>query len=105
MNQPAELARVLVTLDVIRNGFHDAHRGNKHVSMADLIVLAGNAGVEAAVKAAGHLVEVVDLVFGSNSQLCAISEVYAQHDNAGKFVKGFVTAWTKVMNLNRFDLI
>jgi catalase-peroxidase len=46
----------------------------------------------------------VDLVFGSNSQLRAIAEVYAQRDNANKFVRDFVTAWTKVMNLDRFDL-
>jgi catalase-peroxidase len=46
----------------------------------------------------------VDLVFGSNSQLRAISELYAQDDNAGKFVHDFVAAWTKVMNLDRFDL-
>ena len=46
----------------------------------------------------------VDLVFGSNSQLRAIAEVYAQSDNGGKFVRDFVAAWTKVMNLNRFDL-
>jgi len=43
-------------------------------------------------------------VFGSNSQLRAISELYAQDDNAGKFVHDFVAAWTKVMNLDRFDL-
>ncbi|NBX10068.1 MAG: catalase-peroxidase, partial [Marivivens sp.] len=46
----------------------------------------------------------VDLVFGSNSQLRALSEVYAQDDNAGKFVADFVKAWTKVMELDRFDL-
>jgi catalase-peroxidase len=46
----------------------------------------------------------VDLVFGSNSQLRALSEVYAQSDNQAKFVKDFVAAWTKVMNLDRFDL-
>ncbi len=46
----------------------------------------------------------VDLVFGSNSQLRAISEVYAQADNQEKFVKDFVAAWTKVMNADRFDL-
>ncbi|SDW45010.1 catalase-peroxidase [Albimonas donghaensis] len=45
-----------------------------------------------------------DLVFGSNAILRAISEVYAQDDNAGKFVKDFVAAWTKVMNADRFDL-
>ena len=231
VNQPEQLARVLATLDIIRNGFHTNHRGGKQVSMADLIVLAGNAGIEAATKAAGHAVEVpfapgrtdataeqtdaesfavlepqadgfrnyrqkafrvspeemlldkaqllslsapemtvlvgglrvlganhgvskqgvftqrpgqlttdffthlvdmstawqpsgdnafegrdrktgavkwtasrVDLAFGSNSQLRAIAEVHAQRDNTAKFVKDFVAAWTKVMNLDRFDL-
>ncbi len=46
----------------------------------------------------------VDLVFGSNSQLRAISEVYASEDAKEKFVTDFVAAWTKVMNLDRFDL-
>ncbi|MDQ0415817.1 catalase/peroxidase HPI [Mesobacillus stamsii] len=46
----------------------------------------------------------VDLVFGSNSQLRAISEVYAQNDNKEKFVRDFISAWTKVMNADRFDL-
>jgi catalase-peroxidase len=46
----------------------------------------------------------VDLVFGSNSQLRALSEVYAQEDAKGKFVQDFVAAWNKVMNLDRFDL-
>jgi catalase-peroxidase len=45
-----------------------------------------------------------DLVFGSNSILRAYAEVYAQDDNAEKFVKDFVAAWTKVMNADRFDL-
>jgi catalase-peroxidase len=46
----------------------------------------------------------VDLVFGSNSELRALAEVYAQNDNKAKFVADFVAAWTKVMNLDRFDL-
>jgi catalase-peroxidase len=46
----------------------------------------------------------VDLVFGSNSQLRALAEVYAQDDASGKFAQDFVAAWTKVMNLDRFDL-
>ena len=46
----------------------------------------------------------VDLVFGSNSQLRALAEVYACEDSKEKFVKDFVAAWTKVMNLDRFDL-
>ena len=46
----------------------------------------------------------VDLVFGSNSQLRAISEVYACDDSKEKFVRDFVAAWDKVMNLDRFDL-
>jgi catalase-peroxidase len=231
VNQPEQLTRVLATLERVRDGFHAAHRGEKQISMADLIVLAGNAGVEAAAKAAGHPMDVpfapgrtdatpeqtdaesfavlepqadgfrnyrkkavhaspedllldraqllslsapemtvlvgglrvlganqggnkqgvftqrpgqltpdffvhlvdmstawqptgdntyegrdrktgavkwtasrVDLVFGSNAQLRAIAEVYAQSDNAGKFVKDFIAAWTKVMNLDRFDL-
>jgi catalase-peroxidase len=46
----------------------------------------------------------VDLVFGSNSQLRALAEVYAQDDAKEKFVRDFVAAWHKVMNLDRFDL-
>jgi catalase-peroxidase len=46
----------------------------------------------------------VDLIFGANSQLRAIAEVYAQADAGEKFVRDFVAAWTKVMNLDRFDL-
>ena len=46
----------------------------------------------------------VDLVFGSNSQLRAISEVYASEDGSAKFVQDFATVWSKVMNLDRFDL-
>ena len=46
----------------------------------------------------------VDLVFGSNSQLRAIAEVYASDDAQQKFVNDFVAAWNKVMNLDRFDL-
>jgi catalase-peroxidase len=45
-----------------------------------------------------------DLVFGSNSQLRAISEVYASKDAGAKFVRDFVSAWSKVMNADRFDL-
>ena len=46
----------------------------------------------------------VDLLFGSNSELRAIAEVYAESDGKEKFVRDFVKAWTKVMNLDRFDL-
>lgn len=46
----------------------------------------------------------MDLVFGSNAILRSYSEVYAQDDNAGKFVEDFVAAWVKVMNADRFDL-
>jgi catalase-peroxidase len=46
----------------------------------------------------------VDLVFGSSSQLRALAEVYASADAEQKFVRDFVAAWNKVMNLDRFDL-
>ena len=46
----------------------------------------------------------VDLIFGSNSQLRAIAEVYACEDGEKKFITDFVAAWTKVMNSDRFDL-
>ncbi len=47
----------------------------------------------------------VDLIFGSNSELRALAEVYGFSDSQSKFVKDFVSAWTKVMNLDRFDLV
>ena len=47
----------------------------------------------------------VDLIFGSNSQLRALAEVYAGDDAKEKFVRDFVRAWTKVMNLDRYDLL
>ncbi|MGE7368591.1 catalase/peroxidase HPI [Neorhizobium sp. NPDC001467] len=232
-NQPAQLAKVLDVLEGIKQAFDAAQTGGKKVSLADLIVLAGAAGVEKAAKAGGHDVVVpvtpgrtdaseaqtdvdsfaalepridgfrnyvnekriqfmkaeealvdraqlltltapemsvlvgglrvltvgqpehgvftarreilsndffvnlldmdtvwsplagkegiyegrdrksqelkwtgtrVDLIFGSHSQLRAISEVYAQQDAGEKFVRDFVSAWNKVMNADRFDL-
>ncbi|MDO3523650.1 catalase/peroxidase HPI [Ralstonia pseudosolanacearum] len=231
-NQPAQLAKVLETLENIQGAFNGAQSGGKKVSLADLIVLAGCAGVEQAAKNAGHAVEVpftpgrmdaaqaqtdvesfavlepiadgfrnyqkgkytlpaeallvdkaqlltltapemtvlvgglrvldtnigqtrhgvftqrpesltndffvnlldmgtewkatdgrdvfegrdratgalkwtgtrVDLVFGSHSQLRALAEVYGSADAQVKFVRDFVAAWDKVMNLDRFDL-
>ena len=64
-------------------------------------VLEGRAGAAGAVKWTGT---VVDLVFGSNSQLRALAEVYASNDAKKSFAQDFVAAWTKVMNLDRFDL-
>jgi len=46
----------------------------------------------------------IDLLFGSNSELRALAEVYACEDSGGKFVNDFARAWNKVMNLDRFDL-
>ena len=46
----------------------------------------------------------VDLIFGSNSQLRALAEVYACDDSQQKFINDFVAAWVKVMNADRFDL-
>ncbi len=45
-----------------------------------------------------------DLIFGSNTELRAVAEVYGANDGQARFVKDFVAAWTKVMNLDRFDL-
>jgi catalase-peroxidase len=233
VNQPARLAKVLKTLEGIQSAFNSAQSGGKKVSLADLIVLAGCAGVEQAAKNAGHAVTVpftpgrmdasqeqtdaasfavlapkadgfrnyqktayavsaeellvdkaqlltltapemtvlvggmrvlntnfggsqhgvftkrpetltndffvnlldmgtqwkavskdpdvfegrdrktnalkwtgtrVDLVFGSNSQLRALAEVYGSSDAEKKFVHDFIAAWNKVMNLDRFDL-
>jgi catalase-peroxidase len=233
VNQPAQLAKVLQTLEAIQKAFNASQAGGKKVSLADLIVLGGGAAVERAAKAAGHNVEVpftpgrmdasqeqtdvesfaplertadgflnylhgkqrlspeellvdraqlltltapemtvlvgglrvlganagqskhgvftkqpetltndffvnlldmgtqwqpaagsdgvyegrdrktnapkwtatrVDLIFGSHSQLRALAEVYACADSKEKFVKDFVAAWNKVMNLDRFDL-
>jgi catalase-peroxidase len=233
VNQPAELAKVLTTLEGIQSGWNRAASGGKKVSLADLIILAGCAGVERAAKSAGHDVTApftpgrmdasqeqtdvesfavlepiadgfrnylkgkytvpaeallldkaqlltltspemtvlvggmrvlnansgqsphgvftkrpealtndffvnlldmgtewkavsdakevfegrdrntgqvkwtgtrVDLVFGSNSQLRALAEVYGSSDAQAKFVQDFVAAWSKVMNLDRFDV-
>ena len=46
-----------------------------------------------------------DLIFGSNSQLRALAEVYATDDSSDQFLNDFTAAWTKVMNADRFDLI
>ena len=233
VNQPDELATVLAKLEGIQQAFNSAQSGGKHISLADLIVLAGSAAVEAAAQQAGQSVSVpftpgrmdasqaqtdvesfavlepeadgfrnytrkglegvaaellldkaqlltlsapemtvlvgglralganvggashgvftsrpgvlsndffvnlldmrtqwsksategvlegrdrktgavkwtatvTDLVFGSNSQLRAIAEVYATDDAKAKFVQDFVAAWVKVMNLDRFDLV
>ncbi len=70
-------------------------------SSSDANVLEGRDRKTGAVKWTGT---VVDLVFGSNSQLRALAEVYAESDSQQKFVQDFVAAWNKVMNLDRFNL-
>jgi catalase-peroxidase len=70
-------------------------------SSTDANVLEGRDRKTGKVKWTGT---VTDLVFGSNSQLRALAEVYAQDDAQNKFVQDFVKAWTKVMNADRFDL-
>ncbi|MBY4597382.1 catalase/peroxidase HPI [bacterium BD-1] len=70
-------------------------------SAGDQNVLEGRDRKTGALKWTGT---VVDLVFGSNSQLRAIAEVYAESDSKEKFVNDFVAAWTKVMEADRFDL-
>ncbi len=71
-------------------------------SSADANVLEGRDRKTGSIKWTGT---VADLVFGSNSQLRAIAEVYATDDAQQKFVHDFVAAWNKVMNLDRFDLV
>ncbi len=234
VNQPAQLANVLLTLEGIQSEFNNGQPGGKKISLADLVVLAGSAGVEQAAKNAGHTVTVpftpgrmdasqdqtdvesfsflepvadgfrnylkgrynvsaeallvdkaqlltltapemtvllgglrvlntnagqskhgvftqrpesltndffvnlldmgtqwravsdakeefegrdrktgavkwtatrVDLVFGSHAQLRALAEVYGSADAQEKFVNDFIAAWTKVMNLDRFELL
>lgn len=61
-------------------------------------------GVDRATGTVKYTATRADLIFGSNSELRALSEYYATNDNKEKFVKDFVAAWTKVMNLDRFDL-
>jgi catalase-peroxidase len=70
-------------------------------SDGDARVLEGRDRQNGALKWTGT---VADLVFGSNSQLRALAEVYAASDAQAKFVNDFVAAWTKVMNLDRFEL-
>jgi catalase-peroxidase len=68
---------------------------------------AGDDTYEGRVRATGEVKYTgtrVDLVFGSNSQLRALAEVYAQNDASAKFAKDFVAAWAKVMDLDRFDV-
>ena len=65
-------------------------------------MLEGRDRVTGAVKWTGT---VVDLIFGSNAQLRAIAEFYASSDAQSVFVRDFVAAWNKVMNLDRFDLV
>jgi catalase-peroxidase len=61
-------------------------------------------GVDRATGKAKWTATPVDLAFGSNSELRALSEFYAENDSKQKFVNDFVKAWAKVMNLDRFDL-
>ena len=65
-------------------------------------IFAGSDRVSGEIKWTGTR---VDLIFGSNSELRAIAEVYACEDSQHKFIRDFVAAWTKVMNLDRFDLV
>ena len=59
MNQPAQLSKVLAALEGVQTAFNASASGNREVSMADLIVLAGSAGIEKAAAAAGHAVSAV----------------------------------------------
>ena len=62
------------------------------------------AGVDRVTGAEKYVATSVDLIFGSNSELRAVAEAYAYDDAKKRFVKDFVAAWTKVMELDRFDI-
>ena len=67
---------------------------------------AGNNSYEGVNESSGEVMRTasrVDLVFGSNSQLRSLAEVYASDDAKDKFVNDFIAAWNKVMNADRFD--
>jgi len=123
VDEPERLARVFKVLARIQRAFAAAKADGTKVSLADLIVLGGAAAIEQAARDAGHDLTVpftpgrdrrtgrlewtaswADLVFGSNSRLRAIAEVYASDDAQVKFVDDFVAAWAKMRNLDRFDL-
>jgi catalase-peroxidase len=72
-----------------------------HPTAEDATTFEGRDAASGAVKWTGSR---ADLVFGSNSELRAVAEVYASDDAKHKFVTDFVAAWTKVMNADRFDL-
>ena len=90
VNDPAELARVLTTLETLQGEFNAATEG----------VYEGRERASGQLKWTGTR---ADLVFGSNSELRALAEVYASDDGRDKFVHDFIAAWSKVMNLDRFD--
>ena len=81
------------------------------VNLLDMRTVWGKSSIEGVLEghdrssgAVKYTATVVDLVFGSNSQLRALAEVYATADAQPKFAQDFAAAWTKVMNLDRFDL-
>ena len=89
------------TVDDIKRCNQPAQRANSHRPTASEGVLEGLDRIGGELKWTGT---VVDLVFGSNSQLRAITEVYACSDAKPSFVRDFVAAWNKVMNLDCYDL-
>ena len=80
------------------------------ITLLDMNVIWSAVGVnsyEAKDRQTGNIIRKasgIDLIFGSNSELRAIAEVYAQNDNKDKFIQDFITTWTKIMDLDRFDL-
>jgi catalase-peroxidase len=75
--------------------------GTKWTRGAEAGVFDGHERIKGAPK---WTASIVDLIFGSNSQLRSLAEVYASDDAGSVFVRDFVAAWNKVMNLDRFDL-
>ena len=94
-------AEFFATLEPLADGFRNYKKKGKISATTETLLVDKARRKSGAVKYTGTR---ADLVFGSNSVLRAYAEVYASADGKEKLVKDFVAAWTKVMNLDRFDL-
>ena len=115
VNEGIGLDRVLSALEQVQADFNEGREDNKRVSMADLIVLGGGVAIEEAAREAGYEIEVAftpgrvdatdaDTDVEGFAPLEPLAEVYASDDATERFLHDFAATWTKVMELDRFDL-